>query len=119
MTEWVGDEPWHDTNNGYTNMGCRCELCRGARARYRKEERMRKVALLKFRADGDGAGQTMKHGKAWNYTSGACLCRLCRGAASEASRAYKKARLEKAQAEAKERREQEFKDQWEGMDGAF
>jgi hypothetical protein len=28
------DDPRHGTLNGYTNLGCRCEKCRAARAEY-------------------------------------------------------------------------------------
>jgi hypothetical protein len=68
----------HGTINGYTNLKCRCDLCRRAWADYSAE--MCSTAVL---PPGDP-----RHGRYTTYTNYACRCDLCREARADYSAAY-------------------------------
>lgn len=67
--------------NGYTNYGCRCEICKDAgtehQRRYRQQLR-------------DADVPTNVHGTINGYQNYGCRCDECRAAAAKAKRDYKR-----------------------------
>lgn len=62
-------DPRHGTNNGYGNLGCRCEPCRTANAAKQREDRARRAT----RKVPDHV-----HGTANGYGNWRCRCDACR-----------------------------------------
>jgi hypothetical protein len=67
----------HGTDNGYSNYGCRCDLCKAARAAARKGRQ-------------GAVPENAVHGKRSTYQACGCRCDLCRAA----ERAYNQKRIE-------------------------
>lgn len=44
ITAWMERHRWHGTVGGYTNHGCRCDLCRKAQREYQREYTRRRTA---------------------------------------------------------------------------
>jgi len=68
-------EWWHGTLTGYTGKGCRCPLCKKARAKYQREH----VKILLERP----IPATVKHGTLNAYINYSCSCRDCKAANTE------------------------------------
>ena len=79
----LADDPRHGTLNGYCNLACRCEMCRGAN-RERHREYIQRVRSL---------GRILgTHGSSAAYESG-CRCEACRKANTAKSRARRRAHV--------------------------
>lgn len=72
------DDPRHGLN-GYSNLGCRCEICRAANTAWQLSARARRAASL---ADDDP-----RHGKSNTYLNHGCRCGKCRSAHAVVRRA--------------------------------
>ena len=84
-TSWIsvlipGDgDPRHGLN-GYTSLGCRCDICRAAMAEYQLRRRERLAAALL-------AGEVAPpHGTESTYVNYRCRCQACRRAYADAGR---------------------------------
>lgn len=64
-------DPRHETTNGYTNLGCRCDRCRYAHAAAKRQQQARRVEQL--RADPTVA----EHARYSTYTNWGCRCGPC------------------------------------------
>lgn len=84
------DDPRHGTDNGYSNLGCRCRRCRDAHnakclayqhttGRHKPWEKY--VAERKAEAEARD-----NHGTEGRYVNGKCRCDSCRKASREARR---------------------------------
>jgi hypothetical protein len=63
------NDPRHGTLNGYSNLHCRCDACRGAWADYCYDLRQNRLGRL-WKAD-------VEHGNANTYSNWGCRCRPC------------------------------------------
>lgn len=78
-------EKWHGYD-GYTNHGCRCDICRDANAQYHWD-------LRHFKAERLEKDPTLApHGINNTYANWRCRCRPC----TDAHSAYERARLRRA-----------------------
>lgn len=68
-------ETWQHGHGGYTNHGCRCEVCRAAQRQYQADLRARYAVRL-------AAGEAVPHGSSSTYTNWGCRCPECRAAHS-------------------------------------
>jgi hypothetical protein len=84
MTETHGYSP-------YTH-GCRCQVCRDAKAAYMRDKRSRGHKVRRFVESRPGAGRNyvdgITHGYA-GYQDYSCRCEVCRAASSSAYYASK------------------------------
>lgn len=85
-TSWIsvlvpGDGDPRHGKNGYSNLGCRCEICRAANAESQAAARVRRAA----QPLPDGA----EHGSDNAYTNYACRCRPCTTAHTDSHRAWR------------------------------
>lgn len=87
--------PQHGTYNGYSNYGCKCELCRAAGAEWRRQRYVKKAR----------APRVPQHGTTSEYGNHGCRCDLCRAAKAEASHARYTANKEAVYAQLKSWRE--------------
>lgn len=62
----------HGTQNGYSNLSCRCQLCRDAWAAAGREWRIRRAAAL--------PAADPRHGRYTTYQNHACRCSRCHAA---------------------------------------
>lgn len=71
---------WKHGMSGYTNYGCRCDICRAAATAYRRKRTAERRLLL-------AADPTLvPHGRASTYGNWGCRCDPCRAAWRDASR---------------------------------
>ena len=70
------DDPRHGTENGYSNLYCRCDLCRAAWAASVKARKARRPPL---------APDDPRHGLYATYSNWSCRCDRCRAAWTEYS----------------------------------
>lgn len=77
-------DPRHGTANGYTNQGCRCDLCRAANVELNKRQRAKREGSL--------APDDPRHGKPSTYSNYRCRCELCRAANAERARVNRERR---------------------------
>lgn len=70
--------------NGYTN-GCRCEICRAAKATYMREKRQG-AARERDDAAGEYVAPGITHGTYAGYADSACRCGSCKQAKADADR---------------------------------
>lgn len=89
------DDPRHGTQNGYGNLGCRCDRCKEAN-RLNHAAYMAKVRRTRHLAHGD-----VQHGTSYRYDVG-CRCDDCRGAHNAKSRETKRRLRERKATEAVE-----------------
>lgn len=80
MSNLAADDPRHGAN-GYNNLGCRCPICKSAKA----EARRRRVA--------SAPPDKIPHGLN-GYTNYGCRCEPCRAAKSEEMRAVRERRAQ-------------------------
>ena len=66
------DDPRHGTDNGYINLGCRCDKCKAAKAA--RNARERQVRHATTRSEGVPAG--VQH-NASTYSNWGCRCQAC------------------------------------------
>lgn len=84
-TQWISplvpgdDDPRHGMN-GYTNLGCRCDICREANTTYTLH--MREVRRRRLERD----PSIRPHGVEATYFNYMCRCAKCRAAHAEAAR---------------------------------
>jgi hypothetical protein len=76
------NDPRHGTENGYTNLLCRCQPCRDQHALIVKDQRARRHLRL-------STGENVNHGEASTYWNWGCRCLLCTKAASVARRRWR------------------------------
>jgi len=79
-----GDDPRHGTVNGYSNLKCRCFVCKQAWTEYNREQRL--VRFLQLTPDDP------RHGSRSTYLNYGCRCGLCRTAANTYNQTIRKAR---------------------------
>jgi hypothetical protein len=72
-------DPRHGTQNGYTNLRCRCQPCRDVHAETVRRARARRASDIP--AD--------IHGKASTYQNYACRCRPCTDASTAEKRRHR------------------------------
>lgn len=84
MAELAPDDPRHGTLNGYNNLRCRCDDCRGAARDWNRayshrtgRRRPRAVYLATLR------NRVTEHGTITRYAHG-CRCDECKRASREA-----------------------------------
>ena len=65
----------HGTTNGYSNLTCRCSLCRNAWSLNMREYRAQKAGSL--------SPTDPRHGSWSTYTNYSCRCQRCHEAASQ------------------------------------
>lgn len=70
----LADDPRHGSMNGYGNLSCRCDPCRGANSIYLGEARIRRIAR--------GIPEHV-HGTAGGYGNYGCRCAPCTNAHNE------------------------------------
>lgn len=63
---------------GYAKRGCRCDICRAAKAESRRKRGLR-----------NPNGVTAKHGTISRYSNNRCRCEECRAAAAEYARGWR------------------------------
>lgn len=63
-------DPRHGSENGYRNLGCRCDPCRDGHADYQARVRSERAERL----------SEAPHGTESGYTNWRCRCDACRGA---------------------------------------
>lgn len=76
---------YHGTLNGYSNIRCRCDLCREAGAIENRKQKTRRLAN-RVVVDGVLIHPFACHGTETGYRNWGCRCDLCTEAASVASR---------------------------------
>ncbi len=79
LTTWTsvlspGDGDKRHGSNGYTNLGCRCEICRSANSAHNKRRRAQRAELIAS----DPSLAT--HGRSNTYLNWGCRCPECRAA---------------------------------------
>lgn len=82
---------YHGSENGYRNVGCRCQPCRDAHARYQREKVAKRMAE-RIEIDGRLVHPRAEHGRPTSYYNYRCQCRDCTDAAAEQVRNRKKSK---------------------------
>jgi hypothetical protein len=72
------EDPRHGTDNGYRNLGCRCQPCRDAHAEWMREARPRYGARL--------TADDPRHGRSNTYLNQGCRCAACCNAHTDVKR---------------------------------
>jgi hypothetical protein len=88
-----GEQKWHGTHGGYTNHGCRCDLCTAANTEKQRAYRWRSGRnrpMAEYRAS---RTRTMNHGTRTAYKYG-CRCDECREAMRVAQANYRARKAE-------------------------
>ncbi len=80
--------------NAYAN-GCRCEVCRAAKAAYMRTKRAATLALSRRFTDDRGRylAQGITHGTAAGYVDYRCRCRPCTTAATAKTARERRAQM--------------------------
>ncbi len=77
-----GDGDPRHGQNGYSNLGCRCDVCRQAHADYA-------IGIRETRARRIGRDPSLApHGKSSTYTNWGCRCDDCRRANTDERRKW-------------------------------
>lgn len=80
ILEGDGDDR-HGTRNGYVNLGCRCDPCRDANARWHLARRAERAVSL--------SPNDPRHGRHTTYSNHGCRCGRCRAASTQRQREYR------------------------------
>lgn len=84
MTEYRGREGERILTHGYGGYtrGCRCDVCRSAKAAYLRRRRNRARELARRFTDGQGRhlATGITHGTAVGYDESGCRCQPCTSA---------------------------------------
>lgn len=81
-------DPRHGMN-GYTNLGCRCDVCRAAIAAYARQSRAVRAGRLARNPN------LAPHGRESTYGGWGCRCRPCSDAWAKATAARRKRRADR------------------------
>ena len=87
------EDPRHGTEHGYSNLKCKCDRCRRAKADACEEDRQNR--MVKGLPPGD-----KRHGTENGYRNYGCTCDLCRAEWSRVTNRRRKARNARRKAEA-------------------
>jgi hypothetical protein len=100
-------DPCHGTNNGYNNLGCRCDACRVAHTSYLRERGIGSYRRVPCPTCGGTkalraiqcrwcyyARTEAAHGTESRYTDRGCRCDLCRAASAAARGARRHANID-------------------------
>jgi hypothetical protein len=86
--------PGHGTVYAYNDFSCRCDLCKAAKAEYRKN-RMPKYERLTIEQVRELGLPEPKHGTVSSYSNYRCHCPLCTAALTEYMKSIKEEASEK------------------------